>query len=320
MACALYSRSRLVSYLQGIHPLVRRVRPTASDDARVAVTLPHLGMASVRPDETTGPSGPKDQRFQLPGNVGFDTHLDRVAEQKTHKIQPHLSFVPSETDTQDVILAQFIGEFNEKDGAAPPKTDDKAEQRFDMSSLESVLQSCSEPLKKGTEEDITVKPDKAEQGFNKPTVECALQPCPERLQKDFLSMFPEAPSTGMMVVTVTQKTQNDMTAWSAAVGAEREDKLHEFIAGAKEICSALEREGFWADFIDPSSGLAFFGAYTNNTLFETDSRYRHLGFQIEDLGCCKVISHSLWGTHVFVGTIFTNAPANSPIMNKMLGS
>lgn len=30
----------------------------------------------------------------------------------------------------------------------------------------------------------------------------------------------------------------------------------QFVAGAKEICHAFRTEGFWADFIDPSSGLA----------------------------------------------------------------
>lgn len=38
-------------------------------------------------------------------------------------------------------------------------------------------------------------------------------------------MFPEAPSCGMMVVTVTQKTQNDMASWSAEVEDEREQML-----------------------------------------------------------------------------------------------
>lgn len=63
----------------------------------------------------------------------------------------------------------------------------------------------------------------------------------------------------------------------------------------------------------------FFGPYTNNTLFETDERYCHLGFHIEDLGCCRVIRHSLWGTHVFVGTIFANAPPGSHIMERLMG-
>ncbi|XP_029314687.1 metabolism of cobalamin associated Db isoform X2 [Cottoperca gobio] len=296
MACVLCSRARLVSYLPGLHVLVHRVAgarafsaagSSGSDEPRVAIMPSDMGLQTVWPDESMGPFGPQDQRFQLPGKVGFICHLEGLAEQKkglAHKMVPDVLSFPSNSERHECILAQFIGEFFEKDDPASSQNATTAEQYFDNSSLE-----------------------------------CAIQSCPELLKKDFQSMFPEAPSSGMMVVTVTQKTENDMTSWCAEVEQEREQTLDKFVDGAKEICFALQREGFWADFIDPSSGLAFFGSYTNNTLFETDDRYRHLGFQIEDLGCCRVIRHSLWGTHVFVGTIFTNAPSSSLIMKKLQG-
>ncbi|KAJ8247113.1 hypothetical protein GJAV_G00258890 [Gymnothorax javanicus] len=260
MTSVLCSRARLVSYLPGLHVLVSRISgartfsaagSSGSDEPHLSSAPLDMGPRTVWPDENMGPFGPQDQRFQLPGNVGFDCHLQ----------------VPGQR--------------------APP---------------------------------VTHKVSRAEQYFETSNVECAVQSCPELLKKDFESMFPEAPSNSMTVVTVTQKTQNDMTTWCEEVDKERELMLDRFVTGAKEICFALRSAGFWADFIDPSSGLAFFGSYTNNTLFETDERYRHLGFRIEDLGCCKVIQHALWGTHVFVGTLFTNAPPHSLIMKKLQGN
>lgn len=65
------------------------------------------------PDETMGPFGPQDQRFQLPGNLGFDGHLEGVAEQETpaHKIIPDLLSGPSGSERHEFILSQFITEF-----------------------------------------------------------------------------------------------------------------------------------------------------------------------------------------------------------------
>ncbi|XP_062861829.1 metabolism of cobalamin associated Db [Trichomycterus rosablanca] len=289
MTSMLCSRAKVVTYLPGLHVLVRRIVGVRSfsDEPHINFRPPDMALRTVWPDETMGPFGPQDKRFQLPGNVGFARHLEAEAEQKAgtvHTTLPDVLTVPSNSERHEFILAQFISEFNGKDEASSEQKVDNAEQYFDQSQ-----------------------------------VECAIQSCPELLKRDFASVFPEAPSSSMMVLTVTQRTKNDMTAWSEEVDQEREELLAKFIAGAKEICHALHTEGFWADFIDPSSGLAFFGTYTNNTLFETDERYRHLGFQIEDLGCCKVIRHSLWGTHAFVGTVFTSAPPNSLVMKKLQG-
>lgn len=303
MASALCNRARLVSYLPGLHVLVGRARIAAtgarpfsaasgssgsSDEPHVAFAPPDMGPRTVWPDESMGPFGPQDQRFQLPGIAGFDCHLEGTGGQKrTSKpgAVPDILSAPSNSERHTFILAQFVGDFCNNDDTTSPQLVNKAEQYFENSN-----------------------------------VECAIQSCPDLLKNDFQSMFPEAPTKGMMVVTVTQKTQNDMMSWSEQVDDEREQMLDKFIAGAKEICSALHSAGFWADFIDPSSGQAFFGSYTNNALFETDDRYRHLGFQIEDLGCCKVIRHTLWDTHVFVGTVFTDAPASSPVMRMLQGN
>ncbi|XP_023678095.1 metabolism of cobalamin associated Db isoform X1 [Paramormyrops kingsleyae] len=288
MASALCSRARLVSYLPELQVLVRRLTvsrafsSSGSDEAHAPVTPPDMGPGTVWPDEDMGPFGPQDQRFQLPGNMGFDCHLQgRVPP---HRAVPDVLSAPTSSERHAIALAQFVSEFQGNRGPTSPQSVSKVEEYFETSA-----------------------------------VECAVQPCPELLRRDFESMFPEAPSSSLTVVTVTQKTQNDMTAWCEEVDREREELLDKFVSGAKEICFALRTAGFWADFIDPSSGLAYFGLYTNNTLFETDERYRHLGFQIEDLGCCKVIRHSLWGTRVFVGTVFTSAPPDSVIIRRLQG-
>ena len=51
---------------------------------------------------------------------------------------------------------------------------------------------------------------------------------------------------------------------------------------------------------------------------ETNDNYESLGFTIDDLGCCKVITHPQWGNNVFVGSVITNATVTDDIIEKLL--
>ncbi|ELU06358.1 hypothetical protein CAPTEDRAFT_158712 [Capitella teleta] len=150
-------------------------------------------------------------------------------------------------------------------------------------------------------------------------LECVAQELPELLRKDFQDLFPEQDfrSRNLTVITLSQHTENNMTMWSPEVEEEREVMLENFVCSASDICTSLQAAGYWADFIDPSSGKPYLGPHTNSTLFETDERFRHFGFEINDLGCCKVISHQLWGSHSYVGCLFTNAPLDHPVISQL---
>jgi len=144
----------------------------------------------------------------------------------------------------------------------------------------------------------------------------AVHNCPQALKNDFASLFPgvDVKKSALTVITLAKKTETDQAAWATEVEVERESLTVEFIRTAESICESLKAAGYWADFIDPSSGRPYLGPFTNSTFFETDERYRNFGFRVEDLGCCKVIEHIRWGTHAFIGSIFTSAPRDCELL------
>jgi hypothetical protein len=61
-----------------------------------------------------GPFGPQDQRFQLPGNIGFDCHLSGTACQKKnqiHKTLPDVLAEPLSAERHEFVMAQYMNEF-----------------------------------------------------------------------------------------------------------------------------------------------------------------------------------------------------------------
>lgn len=238
------------------------------------------GASTIRNGREISLFGPKDLRVPLPGNVGV---------------------VPIDFGVTPVAPER-------------PKTCDVLSRETNSDRYHNILAQFLSPPEELLSEAFGGVP-------GPPTVlECNAQDCPDLLKKDFQDLFPARNIFGdpLTVITLTQKTENDMTYWSEDVDVEREELTGQFVMTARKICRALQEAGYWADFVDPCSGRPSLGPYTNATLLETDERYRHFGFTIEDLGCCKVITHHLWGSNAFVGCLFTNAPADSLEVQKIL--
>ncbi|CAM4657867.1 unnamed protein product [Leuciscus chuanchicus] len=291
MASVLCRRVRQVSQSSVVHTLVQRILAvrgfsaagsSGSDEPYIAVPSQNSGPTTVWPDETMGPFGPQDQRFQLPGNVGFDCHLKGTELQMkvpVHRTVPDVLTTPSSAERHEFILAQFVNEYQGKE-------------------VSLMAQRVS----------------KAEHYFNQSNVECSMHSCPELLKKELELFFPVLPMSPITVVTVTQKNQKLGTE---ELNRDQEELLDHFVSGAKEICFTLWRGGYWADFINPLSGKAFFGDQTADSVLQQDVQ-RHAGFHIEDLASCTVIRHVSKETPTFVLTLITNAPSNSLIMEKLL--
>jgi hypothetical protein len=180
--------------------------------------------------------------------------------------------------------------------------------------VDALRQFCSNHAERG--EGL----EKAVQSGSAISIQCTAEKCPELMRKDFVDLFPHLnfKNLEVTVISLTQKSKHDMSVWSPDMEVERDLLTMDFINIASQICGTLKKAGYWADFIDPASGRPYLGPFTNSTLFETDERLRGLGYRIEDLGCCKVISHDYWGRHAFVGTIFTVASAHAEEVTHIL--
>ncbi|KAL9967087.1 hypothetical protein ACROYT_G025250 [Oculina patagonica] len=290
---ALRKTRRAVSYFPSIRAVVNQMARNSQQRAALSTSSTDTSLSGdgsahqgAWPDARLGPFAPKDPHFPLPGNVGIDlTQLPQPATTESGSHRRTMAEALLDLESDDIRKAVVMDTYMK----------DVAEN------YEQTVETEKSPTPAGT-------------------VECSVQQCPSFLHQGFMELFPDiGVHVGQLtVVSISQHTNNDMSAWSPDVEEERESLMSSFVESAKEICDSLLAAGYWADFIDPSSGTAFFGPHTNSTLFETDERYNHLGFNIMDLGCCKVISHRVWGAFAFVGTIFTNAPANSDILGNSL--
>lgn len=147
-------------------------------------------------------------------------------------------------------------------------------------------------------------------------LECTAQECPILLRQGIYELFPgiETASSQLTVVTLSQKPVKSKQNAVSEMEIERLTK--HFVLAAQDICSKLKLAGYWADFINPFSGLPYLSPMYNNKLYVTDERFRCLGFRIFDKGQCRVISDKT--VRNFVGNLFTNAPPSTSLLKNIL--
>uniref|UniRef100_A0A0M3IE11 NADH dehydrogenase [ubiquinone] flavoprotein 3, mitochondrial n=1 Tax=Ascaris lumbricoides TaxID=6252 RepID=A0A0M3IE11_ASCLU len=85
-------------------------------------------------------------------------------------------------------------------------------------------------------------------------IELKVVACPDEMKKKAGELFPNQNVDDLSVLNVTQKTQHDMSVWNANMEVEWMALSSGFVESAKAACDVLSSFGYWADFIDPSTG------------------------------------------------------------------
>jgi hypothetical protein len=98
-------------------------------------------------------------------------------------------------------------------------------------------------------------PTELREGF-----QVSVHACPRlmlrELQLVFPGRFPRRPAEGHVLAVLTcQRSLMDLSQFGVDADREKDRLLETFVAFAQHVTSALIARKFWADFIDPCSGL-----------------------------------------------------------------
>eukprot|EP00898_Chlorokybus_atmophyticus_P004289 jgi/Chlat1/4861/Chrsp31S04887 len=140
-------------------------------------------------------------------------------------------------------------------------------------------------------------------------MEYSVHRCPKSYAAEMRALLPAADTQRLLIVPTCQKSTVDLVQVGPHVSEEKDRCLEVFMEWAQRVCDTLIRDGHYADFIDPCSGLPMVhrdGA--NYTYGEVDALQTLLGYKTANAGCCKVVLHPTWGSSVYPATMFTTAP------------
>mmetsp|Transcript_15720 Transcript_15720/g.32208 ORF Transcript_15720/g.32208 Transcript_15720/m.32208 type:complete len:210 (-) Transcript_15720:42-671(-) len=122
----------------------------------------------------------------------------------------------------------------------------------------------------------------------------------------------------LLAIPTNQKAREDLVAVGDHIEEEKDRLLNVFINFGRDLCTKLRSQGYWADFIDPCSGLPMLTLGCNKVYSEVDGMECLLNYKAHNAGFCKILTHPKWGSAVYPATIFAFCPVT--VANQILAS
>jgi hypothetical protein len=151
-------------------------------------------------------------------------------------------------------------------------------------------------------------------------IEISVHTLPRPLQREFNHVFHdenlnvESIHDGeFLVLPTNQRAREDLVGTGDHVELEKDRLLNVFFSFARNLCQRLTQAGYWADFIDPCSGLPMLTMNCNKVYSEVDGMECCLNYKCYNAGFCKILTHPKWGSSVYPASIFCYAPREAVI-------
>lgn len=114
--------------------------------------------------------------------------------------------------------------------------------------------------------------------------------------------------TGLLIIPTSQHSVRDLVRVGEEIETEKDELLEKFVLFANTVCRQLIRHGYWADYLDPCSGLTMINKSNGSVYSEVDAFSTLLQYKTANAGCCKVLLHPEWGSYVYPASFFAKAP------------
>ena len=168
------------------------------------------------------------------------------------------------------------------------------------------------------------------------SIEVSLHTLPKQLLREFRHVFTDeylnfsldasadaAMDTGggnpvLLALPTNQRAREDLVGIGDHIEAEKDRLLNVFMEFGADISQKIRARGYWADYIDPCSGLPMLTLNCNKVYSEVDGMECLLNYRAYNAGFCKILTHPKWGSAVYPATLFAHCPEE--VAREVLGA